>query len=104
MLTVRIVKNHRLPEGSKRLVWQSLPMFRILNGYRLGVATDDAVDRMLAAAVGELTETEVAAWIAERLQPLKSAYANCAARSRAPSTALDGALRRSSLGTERGKE
>jgi prophage maintenance system killer protein len=48
-------------------------MFCILNGYGLEVATDDAVDLMLAAAAGELTETGVAAWLADRLQPLESA-------------------------------
>ncbi len=69
----RIAKNHPLTDWNKRLAWQSLTMFRILNGYRLEVATDDAVDLMLAAAAGELTETEVAAWLAERLQPLNSA-------------------------------
>ena len=73
MLTVRIAKNHPLPDGNKRLAWQSLTMYCILNGYSLEVATDDAVDLMLAAAAGELTETEVAAWLAERLQPLNSA-------------------------------
>ena len=69
VLTVRIAKNHPLPDGNKRLAWQSLTMFCILNGYRLEVATDDAVDLVLEIAAGELTETEVAAWLAERLQP-----------------------------------
>lgn len=48
------------------------PMFCILNGYRLEVASDDAVDLMLAAAASELTEAEVAAWLGERLQRLES--------------------------------
>ena len=73
VLTVRISKNHPLPDGNKRQAWQSLTMFAILNGYKLEVATDDAVDLMLAAAAGGLTETEVAAWLTERLQPLNSA-------------------------------
>lgn len=73
VLTVRIAKNYPLPDGNKRLAWQSLTMFCILNGHRLEVATDDAVDLILAAAAGELTETEIAAWLAERLQPLNSA-------------------------------
>ena len=73
VLTVRIVKNHPLPDGNKRLAWQSLTMFCILNGYKLEVAPADAVDLMLAAAAGERTETGVAAWLAERLQPFDSA-------------------------------
>jgi death-on-curing protein len=52
-LTVRITKNHPLPDGNKRLAWQSLTMFCILNGYRLEVPTDAAVDLMLAIAAGD---------------------------------------------------
>ena len=59
VLTVRIARNHPLPDGNKRLAWQSLTMFCILNGYRLEVAADDAVDLMLAIAAGELNETDV---------------------------------------------
>ena len=32
VLVVRVAKNHPLPDGSKRLAWQSLTMFCILNG------------------------------------------------------------------------
>ena len=70
VLTVRIAKNHPLPDGNKRLAWQSLTMFCVLNGYTLEVATDDAVDLMLAIAAGDLTENDVAAWLTERLHPL----------------------------------
>jgi death-on-curing protein len=73
VLTVRIARNHPLPDGNKRLAWQSLTMFCVLNGYRLEVAADEAVDLMLAIAAGELEETAVAAWLTERLQPLNSA-------------------------------
>lgn len=48
-------------------------MFCVLNGYTLEVGTDDAVELMLAVAAGELTETEVAAWLTERLEPLDGA-------------------------------
>lgn len=72
VLAVRIAKNHPRPDGNKRLAWQSLTMFCILNGYRLEVATDDAVDLMLAIAAGRIDETDVAAWLTERLQPLDS--------------------------------
>ena len=73
VLTVRIAKNHPLPDGNKRLAWQSLTMFCIINGYKLEVAADDAVDLMLAVAAGELTEAEVSAWLTERLQQLDTA-------------------------------
>jgi hypothetical protein len=41
--------------------------------YRLGVATDDAVELMLAISAGEIDETEVADWLTERLQAFDSA-------------------------------
>ncbi len=37
VLTVRIAKNHPLPDGNKRLAWQSLTMFCVHNGYLLEV-------------------------------------------------------------------
>jgi death-on-curing protein len=67
VLTVRIAKNHPLPDGNKRLAWQSLTMFCALNGYGLEVPADDAVELMLAIAAGTLDETAVAAWLTERL-------------------------------------
>ena len=73
VLTVRIAKNHPLPDGNKRLAWQSLTMFCVLNGYKLEVPADDAVSLMLAVAAGELTETDVASWLTERLEPLDGA-------------------------------
>jgi death-on-curing protein len=73
VLTVRIAKNHPLPDGNKRPAWQSLTMFCVLNGYRLEVPADDAVDLMLAIAAGTLDETSVAVWLTERLQPIDSA-------------------------------
>lgn len=73
VLAVRIARNHPLPDGNKRLAWQSLTMFCILNEYALTVPADDAVDLMLAIAAGELDETEVATWLTKRLQRLNSA-------------------------------
>ena len=73
VLAVRIAKNHPLPDGNKRLAWQSLTMFCMLNGHKLEVRTDDAVDLKLAVAAGDADESEVAAWLTEHLQPLDSA-------------------------------
>ena len=72
VLTVRIAKNHPLPDGNKRLAWQSLTMFCILNEHDLEVPTEDAVGLMLAIAAGDLTETDVAAWLTDRLRLLDS--------------------------------
>jgi death on curing protein len=69
VLTVRIARNHPLPDGNKRLAWQALTMFLALNGHRLDVATDDAVNLMLAVAAGGHHEGEVAAWLRDRVDP-----------------------------------
>jgi death-on-curing protein len=67
VLVVRIARNHPLPDGNKRLAWQSLTMFCALNGYELRVAPDEAVSTMLAIAAGELDEAAVSHWLAHRL-------------------------------------
>ncbi len=67
VLVVRIVRNHPLPDGNKRLGWQALTMFCALNDHELHVAADDAVTTMQSIAAGELDEAAVAAWLAERL-------------------------------------
>ena len=43
VLVLRIARNHPLPDGNKRLAWQSLTIFLALNGHRLEVPADDAV-------------------------------------------------------------
>jgi len=63
ILTVRISKNHPLPDGNKRLAWASCNMFLMVNGYRLDVPTAPAVEVMLAVAAGEIDEVELASWL-----------------------------------------
>lgn len=67
VLTVRIAKNHRRPDGNKRLGWQALTIFSALNGYMLQVPADDAVELMVGVAAGDLDEVAMGAWLAERL-------------------------------------
>ncbi len=72
VLVVRIARNHPLPDGNKRLAWQALTTFCALNGYQLEVSPDDAVDTMFAIAAGDLDETAIAVWLAERIEPDQS--------------------------------
>ena len=65
MLVVRIARNHPLPDGNKRLAWQSLTMFCALNGVELEVPADDAVAAMLSIAAGTMDEEGTAAWLAQ---------------------------------------
>ncbi len=69
VLVVRIARNHPLPDGNKRLAWQSLTMFCALNGYTLDVPPDEAVETMLAVAAGELDEVAIGTWLTARVTP-----------------------------------
>ena len=60
VLTVRIARNHPLPDGNKRLAWQALTMFCALNDVILEVTSEEAVETMLGIAAGELDEAAVA--------------------------------------------
>ena len=69
VLVVRISRNHPLPDGNKRLAWMSLVMFCVLNGYRLALPADEAVEAMLAIAGGDWDEPRTEAWLRTRLVP-----------------------------------
>ena len=71
VLAVRIARNHPLPDGNKRLAWQSLTIFLALNGYDLPTTADDAVAFMLAVAAGEIDEEAAEAWVRERIEPTR---------------------------------
>ena len=68
VLVVRIARNHPLPDGNKRLAWQSLTVFCALNGHDLRVQPDDAIEMMLAIAAGDLDESAVADWLRDRIE------------------------------------
>jgi death on curing protein len=73
VLVVRTAQNHPLVDGNKRLAWQSLTMFCILNGYELTATADDAVSIVSGIAAGEVDEPAVARWLEPRLsQPSAS--------------------------------
>lgn len=42
-------------------------MFLMVNGHRLSVAADDAVETMLAIAAGDLDEAAINAWLSDRI-------------------------------------
>ena len=69
MPAVRIACNHPLPDGNKRLAWQSLTVFLSLNGLTLVASVDDSVALMLGIAAGEIDEDAARAWIRERVKP-----------------------------------
>lgn len=65
-----VARNHPFIDGNKRTAFVCIELFLALNGYAL-IATDaDCVTTTLALASGELTETELAAWIRDHARPL----------------------------------
>jgi death on curing protein len=64
---VGIAKNHPFVDGNKRAGFLALGLFLGLNGKRLAAAQRDATETMLAVAAGDLTETELARWVRDRL-------------------------------------
>jgi death-on-curing protein len=69
VLVVRIAKNHPLPDGNKRLAWQSLRVFLAINGVHFDVSTDDAVSLMLGIAAGDRSQDDVTDWISDHIDP-----------------------------------
>jgi death-on-curing protein len=69
VLVVRLAQNHPLPDGNKRVAWVAMRLFLDVNGRRFDTPPDveEAETAMLAVAAGESRESEMAAWLRERL-------------------------------------
>jgi death-on-curing protein len=69
VLTVRLAKNHPLPDGNKRAAWVSLRVFIEINGWswRTAPSVDDAERAVLSVAGGEWAEAEFAEWLRPQL-------------------------------------
>ncbi len=63
VLCSRIVRNHPLPDGNKRLAWTCLVMFCDLNGYQLNPSTNDVITTIRSVALGTTTDEPLAEWI-----------------------------------------
>lgn len=68
VLCSRIVRNHALPDGNKRLGWQSLVVFCDINGYELMAEPDEAVEFIQSLAAGIISEPQLAEWIRSHIQ------------------------------------
>lgn len=68
VLCSRIVRNHALPDGNKRLGWQSLVVFCDINGYELMAEPDEAVEFIQSLAAGIISELQLAEWIRSHIQ------------------------------------
>jgi len=64
-----IAKNHPFIDGNKRAAFGVMALFLVKNGVRVTLPNPDVVRMMLQLAAGELSEAELAAWIAGTSRP-----------------------------------
>jgi death on curing protein len=67
-----LARNHPFVDGNKRTALAALDVFLLMNGHELDCPEPEAVHVILELAAGRLTEAELAAWVADRLQGLLS--------------------------------
>ena len=58
-----LARNHPFVDGNKRTAFVAVELFLMLNGWDLQADDGECVLTMLALAAGELSESELAAWI-----------------------------------------
>jgi death on curing protein len=64
-----ISRNHPFIDGNKRTAFVALEMFLVLNGHELIADDADCVLTMLAVAAGDITESDLADWVRNRIRP-----------------------------------
>lgn len=71
VLTVRLARNHPLPDGNKRAAWVALRLFVELNGWSWNPkpSVDEVERAVLAIASGEWDEETAGAWLRRCLAP-----------------------------------
>lgn len=58
-----IAKNHPFVDGNKRVAFQAMYVFLGINGVTIMADEDEVVRLVLALASGELSESELGAWL-----------------------------------------
>ena len=64
-----IVRDHPFRDGNKRAAFLTTVVFLELNGRRFDAPEATVVTTMLSVAAGDVTETQLAAWIRRSLSP-----------------------------------
>jgi death-on-curing protein len=75
LLAARLVRNHPLPDGNKRVAWLSMVEFIERNGGALLLTTTDpgeVVSAMVHLAAGDMSEQDFVDWVRRRLDPYRS--------------------------------
>jgi death-on-curing protein len=65
-----LARGHCFPDGNKRIALAVIDVFLRMNGSELTADEVDAATTIQALAAGELTESELAEWIAANSAPL----------------------------------
>jgi death on curing protein len=65
-----LVTSHPYRDGNKRIAFLAMAIFVGLNGCEIEAAQEEVVTTMLAAAAGQLTETQLADWVRAHLVKL----------------------------------
>ncbi len=73
VLLVRLVRNHPLPDGNKRVAWVALRLFIDLNRWQWErrPSIEDAEQAVLAVAAGDWDERQTSIWLGRHLAPSK---------------------------------
>lgn len=70
VLCSRIIKNHPLWDGNKRVAFLCMNDFIERNGFELVIDdVDEAFEVLTGLAAGRVTELELAEWLAPRIRP-----------------------------------
>jgi len=64
-----LARGHCFPDGNKRVALAILDVFLRMNGLELSVAEPEAADTIQLLAAGDLTEDQLAEWIAANSAP-----------------------------------
>jgi death on curing protein len=67
-----LVTNHPFNDGNKRIAFLTMAVFAGLNGLEIAAGETDVVTLMLGLAAGDLSETELAAWLRTQMRPAAS--------------------------------
>ena len=65
-----LARGHCFPDGNKRVALAIIDVFLRLNGSELTADELDAVDTIQSLAAGDLTEDQLAEWIARHVAPI----------------------------------
>jgi len=72
-----LARRHCFPDGNKRVALAIIDVFLRLNSAELTADEMDAVDTIQSLAAGDLTEEQLADWIAAHSAPARSVLTSC---------------------------